>query len=191
MILVSRLLQKKKDGKPRFPHIDGVVYFSCRIRSKNEGLPFWLPGTIARDDRMMPEFQAKLRDGWFAYLSKIARQPVMEVSPNTPAQPGLTRVRVQINGRIEEGQHTVSVEIFCLKDDCARAINVVSDSAETRQWIECPVHGPIGSFENFAEYERTLQHHSNRKRIARNLSRHNRAGSIDHFRDALLESRFC
>jgi hypothetical protein len=162
MILVSRLLQKKKDGKPRFPHIDGVVYFSYRIRSKNEGLPFWLPGTMAEDDRVMSEFQTKLRNGWFGYLSTITRQPVMEVSPNPSAQPGLTRVRVQINGRVEEGQHTVSAEMFCLKDDCSRAISIVSDGTDTRHWIECPVHGSIGSFENFAEYEKTLRNFVNR-----------------------------
>jgi len=162
MILVSRVLQKKKDGKPRFPHIDGVVYFSYRIRSKNEGLPFWVPGTIANDDRMMSEFQAKLRNGWFAYLSKITRQPVMEVSSNPSAQADLARVRVQINGRIEEGQHAVSAEMFCLKNDCNKAINIVSEGPDTRHWNECPVHGAIGSFENFAEYEKTLRNFVNR-----------------------------
>jgi hypothetical protein len=52
--------------------------------------------------------------------------------------------------------------MFCLKNDCNRAINVVSEGSDTRHWIECPVHGAIGSFENFAEYEQTLRNFVNR-----------------------------
>lgn len=42
MILVSRVLQKKRqNGEQRFPHILGVVYFSYRIGSRDEGMPFF------------------------------------------------------------------------------------------------------------------------------------------------------
>ena len=45
MILVSRVLAKKMPtGERRFPHIQGVVYFSYRARSLAEGMPFsWRP----------------------------------------------------------------------------------------------------------------------------------------------------
>jgi hypothetical protein len=43
-----------------------------------------------------------------------------------------------------------------------RAISIVSDGPDTWHWIECPVHGSIGSFEKFAEYEKTLRNFVNR-----------------------------
>jgi hypothetical protein len=74
MILVARILGKRdQKGQPRFPHIHGVVYFSYRIRSRDEGLPFWAPGYVKRGgDPAMTEFQQRLRLGWFSYLSKIS-----------------------------------------------------------------------------------------------------------------------
>jgi hypothetical protein len=157
MILVSRVLKKKKGGKPRFPHIEGVVYFSYRIGSKDEGMPFWVPGITAERDQAMSAFQEKLRRGWLAYLSRVTREPVMEFSKEAIGELGLTRVRVEISGSIEGDQHVVRAQVFCQKENCGRAINLVSDGPNTRQWVECPVHGAIGSFENLAEYETTLR----------------------------------
>ena len=76
------MVSTRLNGKPKFPNIDGVVYFSYRIRSKNEGLPFWCPGTLAKNDPMMSEFKDKLRSGWFAYLSRITQQQVTELYPH-------------------------------------------------------------------------------------------------------------
>ena len=56
----------------------------------------------------------------------------------------------------------VSAQMSCLKDGCGRAVDLVSDGPGTRQWIECPVHGAIGSFGNFTEYEKTLRDFVNR-----------------------------
>jgi hypothetical protein len=148
MILVSRVLKKKRDGKPRFPHIDGVVYFSYRIASKNERLPFWAPGIVAQSDSTMSAFQDRLRDGWFAYLSKITQQPVM--------------VRLRIDSRVEGNQRIVTTQISCLKDNCGKTVSLVSDGPNTRQWIECPAHGAIGSFANMTEYEKTMREFVNR-----------------------------
>lgn len=73
MNFVARVLAKKaKDGAPRFPHIHGVVYFSYRIRSRDEGLPFWISGYTSRGgDPHMTAFQHRLLSGWFSYLSRI------------------------------------------------------------------------------------------------------------------------
>jgi hypothetical protein len=169
MILVSRVLKKRKDGKPRFPHIDGVCYFSYRVGTKDEGMPFWVSGIVAQSDPIMSAFQKKLSSGWFAYLAKVTRQPVMEFSKNEIDQLGLTRVRVEISGRIEGDQHIVSAQVFCQKDGCGKAINLVSDGPDTRQWVECPAHGAIGSFENLAEYEKTLRDVVNRTTAERAL----------------------
>lgn len=74
MTLVARILAKKdQNGQPRFPHIHGVVYFSYRIRSRNEGLPFWVAGYVKRGgDPAMTAFQHRLQRGWFSYLSTIS-----------------------------------------------------------------------------------------------------------------------
>src|SRR5207253_7501339 len=114
-------------GNPRFPHIDGVCYFSYRVGTKDEGTPFWASGIVAQSDPMMSAFQKKLRSGWFAYLSKVTRQPVMELSKNEIDHLGLIRVRVEITGRIEGDQHIVTAQVFCQKDGCGKAINLVSD----------------------------------------------------------------
>lgn len=157
MILVSRVLKKKKDGKARFPHIDGVCYFSYRVGTKDEGMPFWVSGIVAQSDPGMSAFQKKLSSGWLAYLSKALRQPIMEVAKGAVDQLGLTPVRVQINSWVEGDQHLISAQVFCQKNDCGKPITLVSDGPKTRQWVECPVHGAIGSFENLDEYEKTLR----------------------------------
>ena len=78
MNLVGRVLGKKSQGgQPRFPHINGVVYFSYRIGSRDEGLPFWCPGyTQEGGDPAMTAFQERLQHGWFSYVSKTTGSPV-------------------------------------------------------------------------------------------------------------------
>lgn len=80
MILVSRVLQKKKkSGERQFPHIAGVVYFSYRIPSRNEGLPFWIAGdTEPNGDAKMRELQEKLKRGWFSYIEQVTGTPIKE-----------------------------------------------------------------------------------------------------------------
>ena len=63
----------------------------------------------------------------------------------------------------------MTAQVFCQKDGCGKAINLVSDGPDTRQWVECPVHGAIGSFENLAEYEKTLRDVVNRTTAQRGL----------------------
>ena len=94
----------------------------------------------------------------------------MELRKDTIDHLGLTRVRVEINSRIEGDQHIVSAQVFCQKDDCGKPINLVSDAPDTRQWVECPIHGAIGSFENLDEYEKTLRGVINRNAEERGLA---------------------
>lgn len=169
MILVSRVLQKKKDGKKRFPHIDGVCYFSYRVRTKAEGMPFWVSGVVAENDAALSAFQRKLNSAWLAYLSKITQQPVTELRKDTIDQYGLTRVRVEIKSWIEGDKHIVSAQVFCQKDNCGKPINLVS-KPDKQQWVECPVHGAIGSFRNFDEYQKTIRQVINRNAQDRGLA---------------------
>lgn len=81
MNLVARALQKKTPtGDLQFPHIHGVVYFSYRIGSRDEGMPFWVSGDIERNgDAQMRALQEKLRHGWFSYLASKTGLPVSEI----------------------------------------------------------------------------------------------------------------
>lgn len=81
MILVSRVLQKKKQtGERQFPNIAGVIYFSYRIPSRNEGVPFWIAGdTETAGDPIMSSLQEKLKSGWFSYIERMTGMPVMEL----------------------------------------------------------------------------------------------------------------
>lgn len=82
MILVARVLSKlTQERQRRFPYIDGVVYFSYRIRTQREGLPFWIAGyTKQGGDPPMTTFQERLKLGWYSYLSKTnGGVPIWEV----------------------------------------------------------------------------------------------------------------
>lgn len=84
MILVSRVLQKKtQSGERQYPHISGVVYFSFRVPSRDEGLPFWVNGDINGDTEIRG-LQLKLKRGWFSYLGQITGRPVTELLMPTP-----------------------------------------------------------------------------------------------------------
>ena len=91
------------------------------------------------------------------YLRQVTQQPVFEISKDAFSELGLTRVRVEITSRLEGDQHIVTAQVFCQKDNCERPIELVSDGPNTRQWVECPFHGMIASFENLAEYEKTMR----------------------------------
>ena len=79
---IVALVLKKKDsnGKPKFPHIDGIVYFSYRVASSNEPFPFWAPAHVHPDDTEVISFQEKLRAGWFSYVARVNGIPVYGVS---------------------------------------------------------------------------------------------------------------
>lgn len=81
MILVSRALAKRTPtGERQHPHIHCVVYFSYRIASKEEGMPFWISGNIEpKSTPSMREFLERLRLGWFSYVERSTGMPVKSV----------------------------------------------------------------------------------------------------------------
>jgi hypothetical protein len=76
-------------GDRRFPEIDGVIYFSYRVPSKNEGLPFWAPGHLNLNDNHMIDFQERLKFGWYRYLSKTLNIPVGEILVDPTSRPSV------------------------------------------------------------------------------------------------------
>jgi hypothetical protein len=81
MILVARVLGKKdRTGGRRFSHINGVIYFSYRIRSSQEGLPFWFAGCVEPSaDVALAELQGRLKHAWYSQVSKATGQVVTEL----------------------------------------------------------------------------------------------------------------
>jgi hypothetical protein len=86
MILISRVLQKKTPtGELQFPHILGVIYFSYRIGSAVEGMPFWFAGdTTLGGDVEMRALQERLSQAWFSNVEQATGQPVTIYVPPRP-----------------------------------------------------------------------------------------------------------
>lgn len=91
MNLVGRILDKKTPtGERQYSYIHGVVYFSYRVRSSKEGLPFWIAGyTTLGGDPAMTNFQDRLWRGWRVYVGKITGLPVSERQIDPPAEPSI------------------------------------------------------------------------------------------------------
>jgi hypothetical protein len=86
MILISRVLHKKTPtGQLQFPDILGVIYFSYRIGSAVEGMPFWFAGdTLPKGDAEMRALQERLSKAWFANVEQATGHPVGTYNPPRP-----------------------------------------------------------------------------------------------------------
>lgn len=86
MILISRVLHKKTPtGELQFPDILGVIYFSYRIGSAAEGVPFWFAGdTTPNGDADMRALQDRLGRGWIFNVERATGQPVRIYNPPRP-----------------------------------------------------------------------------------------------------------
>jgi hypothetical protein len=73
--LLGNILRKRRqDGSLRYPHIQGVVYFSTNeVKSAREDGYFWTPLQMqARPDEDISDivaFQRKMRDGFYKYIT--------------------------------------------------------------------------------------------------------------------------
>jgi len=73
-LLLGEVLCKRDSTRQlRFPHIDGVVYFSFEtVKSDPEQMSFWAPmqlrETLEQDVTAMQTFQRQLRDAWYAFV---------------------------------------------------------------------------------------------------------------------------
>jgi hypothetical protein len=82
--LVATVMRKRTQaGALRFPHIQGIVYFSfVSVKAQDEGMSFWLPIQVKNkmedDASDIEQFQLELREGWYAYIGKRFGAPVRQ-----------------------------------------------------------------------------------------------------------------
>lgn len=74
-LLAGSVLRKRdKDKELRFPHINGLIYFSYEtIKTEKEKMNFWAPMQIKHgeeDVTPMSDFQKELEQGFYAYVEK-------------------------------------------------------------------------------------------------------------------------
>jgi hypothetical protein len=76
--LAGEVIQKPQAGERRFPHLNGMVYFSFRTvetfdEQTQKYMSFWLPAQV-RDDSVeeIKRFQDDLKRGWYRYIEKMS-----------------------------------------------------------------------------------------------------------------------
>jgi len=81
--LAGEVIQKPKDGERRFPHIQGMIYFSlpqtvtARDEQTGKDMPFWMPAQVAGESAEdVRQFQEDLKKGWFHYVEKVTGAPI-------------------------------------------------------------------------------------------------------------------
>jgi len=81
--LAGEVIQKPQVGQRRFPHIQGMVYFSFRTvetfdELTQKHMPFWLPAQVRGDSvEEIKHFQDDLKRGWYQYIEKMTGAPVV------------------------------------------------------------------------------------------------------------------
>jgi hypothetical protein len=71
--LGALVCKRTNTGERRYAQIDGGVYFSNRLLSQTEKMPFWAPFHIEEPDNTNTEIQAfmlELRTQWYVYIEK-------------------------------------------------------------------------------------------------------------------------
>jgi len=64
---------------------------------------------------------------------------------------------IDVTAVVHNNEHAIAARVYCKRDNCGKDITLVSDGPDTQQFVECPVHGEIASFQNFDEYDRTVK----------------------------------
>lgn len=81
--LVGEVIQKPHSGERRFPHIQGMVYFSFRTietfdEQTQKYMSIWLPAQVRGDTvREVKRFQYDLGLGWRQYVERMSGVPVV------------------------------------------------------------------------------------------------------------------
>jgi hypothetical protein len=81
--LVGEVIQKPYSGERRFPHIQGMVYFSFRTietfdEQTQKYMPFWLPAQVKGNAvEEVKRFQDDLRLRWWQYVERMSGVPVV------------------------------------------------------------------------------------------------------------------
>lgn len=81
--LAGEVIQKPQSGDRRFPHIQGMVYFSFGTvdtfdQQTQKSMPFWLPAQVRGDAGVeIKKFQDDLKLGWYQYVERMIGAPVV------------------------------------------------------------------------------------------------------------------
>ena len=82
-MLAGKVIQKPQSGERRFPHIQGMVYFSFETiktfyEQTEKYMPFWFPVQVRGDAvEDIKGFQDDLKLGWYQYVEKMTGAPVI------------------------------------------------------------------------------------------------------------------
>jgi hypothetical protein len=80
--LVGEVIQKPKDEARRFPHIDGMIYFSYHVTTFDEEtqthMPFWHPTQVRGESvQKIKRFQDDLKLAWYAHIEQMSGATVV------------------------------------------------------------------------------------------------------------------
>ncbi|MGA2849310.1 MAG: hypothetical protein ABSE46_09955 [Terracidiphilus sp.] len=81
--LVGEVIQKPQAGGRRFPHVQGMVYFSFGSittfdQQTQKSMPFWLPAQVRGDHvEEIKLFQNDLKLGWYRFVEAVSGAPVV------------------------------------------------------------------------------------------------------------------
>jgi hypothetical protein len=85
-VLVASILRKHNQEKRlKFPHIQGMIYFSFdTVKSQLEKMSFWawtsFPHSPIENVRVLEEFQDELKRAWFAFVERTTGRKVRHFS---------------------------------------------------------------------------------------------------------------
>ncbi len=81
--LAGEVIQKPHFDERRFPHIQGMVYFSFGTietfdEQTQEYMPFWFPAQVRGDAvEEVKRFQDDLKLGWYQYVERMSGVPII------------------------------------------------------------------------------------------------------------------
>jgi hypothetical protein len=79
-------------------------------------------------------------------------------SQTNPAQrQKLTYLGIEVTAFVQAGVYQTFARVSCRKQNCGREIEILSENKEMPLHVECPTHGELAVFENFADYAETLK----------------------------------
>src|SRR5438128_995933 len=64
---------------------------------------------------------------------------------------------IQVKTLLQAGVYVTTARVSCREDSCGKEIELVSEGRDTEQHVQCPTHGELAVFKNFADYAQALK----------------------------------
>lgn len=58
---------------------------------------------------------------------------------------------------MQAGVYHIAARVSCRKENCGQQIELLSEGADSPHQVECPTHGKLALFRNFADYAEALK----------------------------------